>query len=232
MDGNSLLKTLVNSDFIVVWLHNIKRQAIYNVIYEIKCLVDDTITQRYVQKYECIFIAFSGHGLNNKYIVMRDGRSNADVHKDILTPLLPGSIPKFGNVSKVLLIDACRGSFETLGAYTKASSMEAMSKDVITKDAIPADGNFLLAYATLPEHYSYIYKSGSMWIQEFAKLASYSTDSIVSVLTEVNEKLLDRANAFPGFALQQPEMIGRLSRNVYIRHRDQHPNDDHVHTEF
>jgi ribosomal protein L19 len=147
-DGYGLLELLVDSDFIVVWLHNVDRQAISDIMDEVKSL-EEHENRESIQKYECILFAFSGHGLNNKYIVMQD-TNTVNVETDILQPLLPSSIRKFGEIPKVLLIDACRGSLEAATVSTK------LFLDVITKDTIPAEGNYLLACATMPGHVSYM----------------------------------------------------------------------------
>ena len=210
MDGHNLLETLVYSDFIVLWLHNINNQTIFDLMDEVKSL-EEHESREFIQKYECILFAFSGHGLNNKYIEMQDA-SRVNVETDILEPLLPSSIRKFGEVPKVLLIDACRGSSVTATVSTK------FALDVITKETIPAEGNYLLACATMPGHYSFMYTKGSAWIQEFAHLARESTKSVVGILINVNENLNKRAYR-KEIAFQQPDMYVRLLREVHI-HRN------------
>ena len=201
MDGNSLLETLVHSDFIVLWLHNVNRQAISDIMNEVKNL-EEHESRKFIQNYECILFAFSGHGLNNKYIMMQDTK-RVNVETEILAPLLPSSVRKFGEVPKVLLIDACRGSLETATVSTK------LPLDVITKDTIPAEGNYLLACATMPGHSSFMYRHGSAWMQEFASLAQKSTKSVEGVLVNVNENLTKRANKGE-IKFQQPDMYVRL----------------------
>ena len=156
-DGYNLLETLIHSDFIVLWLHNINNQTISDVMDEVKSL-EEHESREFIQKYECILFAFSGHGLNNKYIMMQDN-SIVNIETDILEPLLPSSIRKFGEVPKVLLIDASRGSSVTATVSTK------FALDVITKETIPAEGNYLLACATMPGHYSFMYTKGSAWMR-------------------------------------------------------------------
>ena len=209
-DGESLLETLVYSDFIVLWLHNVDQQVISNVMKEVKNLEQHSSGQALIKKYECILFAFSGHGLNNKYIVMQNN-IYVDVESEVLQPLLPFSIPKFGEVPKVLLIDACRGTLTTATVSTK----KLAALDVITKDTIPAEGNYLLACATMPGHYSYIYENGSAWMQEFASLARHSRDSVEGVLVSVNEHLTKQANE-EKIEFQQPDMYVRLSKKVHI----------------
>jgi hypothetical protein len=228
-DGYELLELLVHSNFIVLWLHNIDGQAISDVMDEVKSL-EEHENREFIQKYECILFAFSGHGneLNKKNIVMQDS-STVNVETDILQPLLPSSIRKFGEVPKVLLIDACRGHLATATISTK------LSLDVITKDTLPAEGNYLLAYATMPGHLSYmnIYSPGSAWMQEVADLARKSTKSIEGVLVNVNENLNKRANKGEIY-FQQPDMHVRLLREVHIYRNTTELSDhqEHDHTEL
>ena len=209
-DGRSLLKTLVHSDFIVLWLHNVDQRVISDVMKEVKNLEQHSSGQALIKKYECILFAFSGHGLNNKYIVMQNN-IHVDVESEVLKPLLPSSIPKFGEVPKILLIDACRGDLATETVSTK----KLAASDVITKDTIPAEGNYLLACATMPQHVSYMYAHGSAWMQEFASLARHSRDSVEGVLVSVNEHLTKQANKGI-IEFQQPDMYVRLSKKVHI----------------
>ena len=185
---------------------------------EVKNLERHERSRKFVQHYECILFAFSGHGLNNKYIMMQDTKT-VNVETDILAPLLPSSIRKFGEVPKVLLIDACRGSLETATVSTKLPPLD----DIITKGTIPAEGNYLLACATMPNHSSYMYKHGSAWMQEFASLARKSTKSVEGVLVNVNENLTKQANKHE-IRFQQPDMYVLLLKEVHIYH--------HQHTEF
>ena len=205
MDIISSRHALVHSDFIVLWLHNINNPTISDLMDEVKSLKEHE-SREFIQKYECILFAFSGHGLNNKYIEMQDA-SRVNIETDILEPLLPSSIRKFGEVPKVLLIDACHGSLETATVSTK------LALDVITKDTIPAEGNYLLACATMPGHYSFMYRNGSAWMQEFAHLARKSTKSVEGVLVNVNENLTKRANR-KEIAFQQPDMYVRLLGHI------------------
>ena len=223
-DGNSLLETLVHSKFIVLWLHNIDRQTISDIMNEVKSLEKHAVSRAFVQKYECILFAFSGHGWNNKYIMMQDIKK-VNIETAILEPLLPSSIKKFGEVPKIFLIDACRGELETATVSTK------FQLDVITKDTIPAEGNYLLACATMPDHSSYMYRHGSAWMQEFASLAQKSTKSIEGVLVNVNEILTKRANRGE-IKFQQPDMYVRLLREVHIYHDDEELVDYRDHTEL
>ena len=149
--------------------------------------------------------------------------SRVNIETDILEPLLPSSIRKLGEVPKVLLIDACRGSLETATVSTK------LALDVITKDTIPAEGNYLLTCATMPGHYSFMYRNGSAWMQEFARLARKSTKSVEGVLVNVNENLTKRANR-KEIAFQQPDMYVRLLKEVHIyRNTIMELSDQHKH---
>lgn len=178
---------MVHSKFIAIWRHNVNQQVIANILSEIKDLQSHA-NRHLIQNYECILFAFSGHGLNNRFIVMQTGQQ-VDVQNDILNPLLPSSIPKFGKVPKILLIDACRGGNTTDTVSTKSHLA------LITKDTIPATGNYLLACATMPWHYSYMDRErGSIWMQEVALRLRTSLKTIGDVLIDVNIELLKRAD--------------------------------------
>ena len=206
-DGDNLLKTLVHSKFIVLWLHNVNEREISDMMNEVKSLEGQT-TRHFIQNYECILFAFSGHGWSNKWVVMDDHQS-VNIENEVLKPLLPRSIPKFGEVPKVILVDACRGRLRTDTVSTKSMS------DVFTKETVPAEGNYLLACATMPEHYSYLYSHGSAWMQEVASQLQSNTNSIENVLVNVNKKLKERANNHE-ISFQQPDMYVTLSREVHI----------------
>ena len=210
-DAKSLLETFLFAQFIVCHQHHASGDDLLQLIDEVKDLKAEQ-----VKDYQCILFAFSGHGDEDDWICMEDD-ALIHVHDQVLAPLLAKSAPELGAIPKVIFSDACRGENETQTTQIKKKS-NPTDTGVKESRRVASKGNYLIACATLPEHYAYMSPSnlGSAWTQILAAELKTSKKELKSVLTDVNTKLEERAQSDNKIDFQQPILISALNRNVYI----------------
>lgn len=213
-DGQKLSKAFERFNFAVHWVKNVTSPELHEIIREMKSLKYNK-----VKDYSCILFVFAGHGCETDELYMQDGMK-VNPMEEVIGPLLPGECKELGDIPKVFLIDACRGSMKTNNALIPrgSSGQEEAVVDrggkVMDMSVTPAEGNFLLARSTMPMHKAYEdKKDGGMW---FSVLADYLSElekktSIDDILTKVNEKLLEMLQDRTEYT-QQPEKLSRLNR--------------------
>ena len=210
-DAKSLCETFTLAQFIVCYKGNASCDDLIRLIDEVTSLEFDQ-----VKNYECILFAFSGHGDEGDCILMEDGEV-IQVYSQVLAPLLADSAPELGDIPKVVLSDACRGRNVTQTTLVpKQGSPTTRGERQMHR--VPSVGNFLVACATLPEHYAYMRPDnlGSAWTQMLAAELKVSTEDLDSVLTKVTAEIVERAGR-DKVAFQQPERRSTLHKKVYIR---------------
>ncbi len=168
-----------------------------------------TANCRYPPSYRRIAIVFSGHGADNDQLYGQDGKLVKI--NDMFQLFFPERVHHLGNVPKLFFIDACRGC-----AHGK---MVVVPRGGEEKKAVPVpeQGNYLVAYSTIPGHLSYeVRDAGGVWMPLLASTLLTEDVSVHDVLTKVNEKLL-RKYEEPGWVgIQQPECLSRLNEGVYL----------------
>ena len=134
-----------------------------------------------------VIFAFSGHGCSKgqvEHIYTNDGET-LDFKDEVVFPLT-----KHKHVPKLFCMDACRGDHR----LTKGSgATKAPDKVYFEKGVEHVEGNYHLAYATIPYHVSYMDTGGSMWMPRLARALRKSNDSyqniVETIQKEVNEQL-------------------------------------------
>ena len=212
-DAKSLCETFTSAQFIVCRKRNASGDELLQLIDEMSSL-----TAAQVKNYECILFAFSGHGDKGDCILMEDGEK-IYVYDQVLAPLLADSAPELGNIPKVVLSDACRGGNVTQTTLVPKDKKQGSTTS--TGDGrlqrLPSTSNFLVACATLPEHYAYMRPNnfGSAWTQILAAELKENKGDLEGILTEVNAKMVERAQRYQ-IRFQQPDKRSTLLRKVYI----------------
>ena len=215
-DAKSLCETFSFAQFIVCYKQNASGDELLQLVDELKNLKFEQ-----VKNYECILFAFSGHGDEGDWIYMEDDEK-IQVYDQVLAPLLADSAPELGDIPKVVLSDACRGDNETQTTLVPVAKNPDSTTNTGERQLrrVPSTGNFLVACATMAEHYAYMRPDnlGSAWTQTLAaelKHKDNKEEDLEGVLTKVNAKMVERAQK-DHVEFQQPEKHSTLNRKVYI----------------
>ena len=228
VDGERLKGAFKALHFDVHWICNVTAVQLEGKMYELSKL-----QFQQVKHYKCIVFVFSGHGERPSKLVMQDG-CQIDICNQFIKPVLPGSAPNIGDIPRIFIIDACRGQNRTEtvhvpnvvptdkgnAANNSDSVSDAQEKgghDIPLRE-LPKEGNFLVAYSTLPGHVANEYRDkGSLWLEILAsKLSIDSQLSLDDTLTQVNKELMEKCQKERGYVFQQPEKLGRLNDILYL----------------
>lgn len=232
MDGKRLKEAFERLQFQVYYRHNVTKAEMEKIMLEVKGL-----NFQAVKHFKCIAFVFSGHGecetVNGErrgVLITQDGLQ-VDTSRDFIESVTPGGAPELGMIPKVFIIDACRGSEKTgiVSVPARESSKGGSSVDPepqekgsyeIQKWSLPKNGNFLVAYSTLPECTSYdSCDQGSLWLDILAKKLPTPDMSLEDILSEVNGELHQQCQHRP-HRFQQPEKIVRLNgRLILMEHK-------------
>lgn len=184
--------------------HNLPKAATMQLLYNVaNC-------KEFPPTYRRVVFVFSGHGGADHKLYTSDGETVKV--SDILSAFFPERAPLNGNMAKLFFIDACRGKQANSGVIVARSGRE------IETLTIPKQGNFLVAYSTIPDHLSYEERSkGGIWISALAEKLCKRNASVHDVLSEVNRELVNKYQkaSYAGF-VQQPEFISRLNEPVNL----------------
>ena len=215
-DAQNMDAALQSLNIVTHCEHNVTTIRLMELLYKAAQCKD------YPQGSKCIIFVFAGHGLDSNQVYMQDG-SLMKIN-GIIEQFLPEKAPMIGNIPKLFFIDACRGDRTVQsvtvprGGYSVREPLQKGADEVPTMK-IPAQGNFLVAYSTMPYYRSYESKgNGGMWMSALARKLPYSKDSIEDILTEVNEELIElyQSPHWRDTDMQQPEKISRLNKRVYL----------------
>ncbi|KAM6918317.1 caspase-8 [Xenentodon cancila] len=122
--------------------------------------------------------------------------------QDLTEPFRSSSVPSLAGKPKLFFIQACQGKNYQSGslpcpAQPKLEGNKTMEEDAspVTGETVPADADFLLGMATVPECKSFRNTTkGSIYIQELCRQLTISAnssenDDILAVLTRVNREV-------------------------------------------
>lgn len=205
-DGQALSNAFTALRFAVCWEKNVPGSILAGIISEISHLKYDL-----VKDYECMIFIFAGHGCEGDYLLMQDCRK-LQIMDDIVTPLLPKNARLIGGIKKAFLIDACRGKQETQTQVVPRSSSnpgeasKSRGGSSVELKRVPSEGNFLIAYSTMPLHRAYEESNkGGVWLSTVAQLLKERKhlNSLESLLAEANDRM-------PQFRSQQSERLSRV----------------------
>ena len=203
---------------------NIATHKVHNITkFQLVALLSDAARcTEYPEGSKCIAFVFSGHGFDSNQIYMQDGKL-MHITNEIIQPLLPFRAPHIGTIPKLFFIDACRGSRNITPVVVPRSAGGAV-QEIHQKggtDAtlqLPPEGNFLVAYSTMPEYHAYEMKGdGGVWMTTLAEKLRTSQDYVEVILSDVRKELLQKYQS-PGWRarMQQPETLSRLNEKVCL----------------
>ena len=220
-DGERMYQAFQHLKFATHWETNVTSSRLEQLIY------DATHYEYYshdqLRNYKCIAFVFSGHGCKKEHIYMQDGKT-VDTDENIVKPFLPKSTRKIGNLPKLFFIDACRGKEDIEPVVVpRGSGKETEPKAVergVTEEQdsrVTPEGNYLIAYSTMPEHKSYeLQGKGGIWMTTLTDKLCTSHDSIEDILTMVNEEMMEKYQKAGQPPMQQPERRSRLNKKVFL----------------
>ena len=150
---------------------------------------------------------FSGHG-GYGFIYSEDERK-IEVHNivNMLTPK-DSSDPLVG-IPRLFFFDTCRGEKSDPGFIARGG-------DEKWKHKIPSTGDMLVAFATSLGYKAFEEDKGGFWTNILTKKLVTSPKSILDILTEVNEELINKLQSAQMGSFQQPELIGRLNSIICL----------------
>jgi hypothetical protein len=222
-DGHALSHAFGLLNFAVCWKTNVSGNALCQIIREM-----GSLKSHQVRGFQAIIFVFAGHGCEGDSLWMQD-RTKLHIIHDVVDPLLPKNAKEIGNVKKAFLVDACRGEQPTQttlvprsnsvpgsGGSDSRGSPDSRGGSLVDMTKVCGDGNFLIAYSTLPKHKAYENTgSGGVWLSTLAELLfqNKSLFSLEYLLTEVNEEMV---NKMQGSSFQQPEKLSRLNGHLSL----------------
>ena len=205
-DGQAMENAFRSLGFATLWEPNIPSE-------DMKVLVKSVI--KYFQdnpppKHYIVAFVFSGHGNEGDLLY---GEDDEDIHLngEIVKPLAEEH--ELGNIPKLFFIDACRGGNE-LKPVVKTKKK--------ARELITAEGNYYVAYSTIPKHVAYMKPgdemSGSTWMQILAKNLQERSESVSNIVETTSKELWKMYKKHPEIRKwQQPESVSRLhSGPVYL----------------
>ena len=218
-DGENMFRAFKHLKFATHWESNVTKLRLMELIY------DATHYPYYhrFENYRCIAFVFAGHGFRMDQIYMQDG-TLVSITDNIVQSFLPKSAPHIGAFPKLFLIDACRGTKDINPVLVPRGSAEVFKGNAVERGVtellnlrLPSEGNYLIAYSTMPEHKSYEqFGEGSTWITILAEKLCTSHDSIEDILTAVNEKMMEIYQTSLQCPMQQPEKRSYLNKKLIL----------------
>ena len=221
LDGERMRDAFEALNFDVCWKRNINQNDIQRLWHEISSFSFDS-----VKHYNCMAFIFSGEGESKDgdgKLIMQDD-TTIDICDNFIAPVLPGNAKMIGDIPKIFFIDACRGDSNTetvdVPARNEATHKRSVSIAISRRgndlQKVPTEGNFLVAYSTLPGCISNEYIGrGSLWLEILARHLMTSHETIEVLLTDVNMELLDFYRTH-NLEFQQPEKLSRLNERLYL----------------
>ncbi len=99
---------------------------------------------------------------------------------EILSTISTKDVLEHFYAAKMFFIDACRGDQRNPGLTVPRGGKSVT-------DIIPAEGNWLLAYSTLPKHKSYEEQGkGGVWMSKLADKLRTADKSLADILTSAS----------------------------------------------
>ncbi len=201
-DNENMKRTFESLMLAVISRHNVSHNdmlALLSVIVNFK---------KFPPTYKRLVFVFSGHGNSDHLLYTNDEVLSTISIKDVLEHFYAAL--HLAKIPKMFFIDACRGDQRNPGLTVPRGGKSVT-------DIIPAEGNWLLAYSTLPKHKSYEEQGkGGVWMSKLADKLRTADTSLADILTSVNEKLMALYRQDKTYPLQQPEFISRLNTNIYF----------------
>ena len=171
-------------------------------------------TPEFHPEMKYVLFVFCGHGEDGFIISQQGEKVPVDEVVGLFQP--KRDMEKMGEVIKLFFIDACRGERVDPGILVLARGGEpAWTKRV------PQCGNFLVAYATLPQHQAYEIgtdRIGGLWsrfLNEELRNDANINSSLLDILTTVSGKVDEFCREKKIGKFQNPQLVGTL--RVHVR---------------
>ncbi len=213
-DAQQMASAFKTLNIVTLCEHNLTRARLMQLVYE------TAQSTNYPRESTCIAFVFSGHGYERNHLYMQDGKKVKI--EQLVEQFLPRKAPKIANIPKLFFIDACRGDQEmhSITVPKGIAGLKVRGGKSISLE-VPPEGNYLLAYSTMPCYRSYEFQGeGGIWMTTLARRLRAAADrgeSIEDILTAVNEDLIQRYQSHEWKTqVQQPEKISRLNKRVYL----------------
>ncbi|CAI8056697.1 Caspase-3 [Geodia barretti] len=203
-DAAAMIQTFDSLNYVVHKLDNPTKAQILAKIKEVSASLKTCSLSREEAEEKVVFFAFSGHGTTEDGIEKIYANDGETVQlKDIVYFLT--APPGVQYVPKLFLVDACRGA-QTLsekgvgggvGAAAQTKSAPSANMGFVKKLPRRSEGNYYIAYATVPHHVSWGGEAGSLWMPKLAKaLWNEPFQMIVSkVMREVSLQFEQQCNS-------------------------------------
>ena len=225
-DGRAMENAFGSLGFATLWKPNMSSKEMKVLVKSVVKYFQGNPPPKSVVKYfqdnpppKDYFVAFvfSGHGGEGEVLF---GEDNRQVHLDreIVRPLAEEH--ELGIIPKLFFIDACRGENE-LKPVVKLKRKSA-------RELITAEGNYYVAYSTIPKYVAYTKEdpnSGSAWMQILAKNLQERSEPVSVIVETTNCELWKMYETHPEIRnWQQPESVSRLHCGpVYLRPKADSP---------
>ena len=208
-DTRRMNATLKELRYAVVCKHNLTKMQIIS-------LITEAIGISFPVNIRRIIFFFAGHGTGGNFLYTQEGdKLKLDV---LIKMFLADNSPHLVDIPKLFFIDACRGNSINRGHVIAPMITTRGGKSVDTV-RLPSEGNYLLAYSTMPNHQSYEVKGkGGVWTTSLSEKLLTTDASILDVLTEVNVDIIESYQEFWCSYTQQPELHSRLNQHVNLFH--------------
>jgi hypothetical protein len=197
----------------------------------------DSLSRRDHTPYDCIVVALLTHGISGR-LYSTDGDL---LSVEELTKYFDGlNCPSLIGKPKVFIIQACRGGKFDYGVDSEATDgpvhMDMASKEFdpvvekaldadetdgggYSREALPTEADFILAYATVPGYVSWRNSEyGSWFVKAFVDTMreQAAREHFMDILTEVNRKVAFDFQS-RGRNKQIPAPVTMLTRKLYFR---------------
>ena len=215
-DGLRMKNVFERLNIAPFWKHNVSKRELTDLLSEVARLERPAT-------YESLSFVFSGHGRKDSQICFQYGGTLPI--QEVIDSLLPQRAVNWGNTPKLFFFDACRGSqgMQPVMVPRSASNGARGTTDLETA-LVPPQGNTLLAYSNIPDHWALEGRDGGIWMNALANQLVESKESIETVLTEVRQQL---QQTYQDTAwrehMQLPETVSRLLQPVYLNPQSQVP---------
>ena len=198
-DGRAMENAFGSLGFATLWKPNVSSEDMKVLVKSVVKYFQDNPPPKDPEHYVVAFV-FSGHGDEGDLLYGEDG---GDVHlnSQIVKPLAEER--ELGNIPKLFFIDACRGENE-LKPVVKTKKK--------AQDLITVEGNYYVAYSTIPKHVAYMKPddemSGSAWMQILAKNLQERSESVSDIVESTSKELWEKYKEIN--IVQQTETVSRL----------------------
>ena len=178
---------------------------------EIKGLLQDT-SEKDFGRYDCFVCVILSHGSKDRIY----GTDDISINIEAITSCFRrNECPSLEGKPKIFLIQACRGSQQDV--LTIESDSEPIPR---ASSSLPADADFLICFASAPNHQSYRQPEIGSWfisaiVKVFKKYAE--REHLMDMMLRVNDRVANYLGQMGQTSLKQiPCQVCMLRRKVFF----------------